>query len=273
MLLDERDVPVRDSGELASILQVSGFGSLPMVRDHRRALSLAPASHVRVKKRLPLTQVLFANAVQSLCSTVLLSSSRQMRSILVTSPLPGQGKTVTACHLAAANARKQRRTLLIDCDLRSPSVHFHYGIDQIGGLNEVLRGSAHWRDVRFHSVGIPGLDILAAGSPTSEGPNLLCRELPKILVEATKEYELVVIDCPPLLAFAEPLEIALATDGVLLLAVAGETGFRLVRHCVAMLRQIGVHNIGLVLNKATSANSNYDYYSKYARYYKRYGSR
>ena len=128
MLLDERDLPVRDAEQLGSALQISVLGSLPLVKNAPRALIAPGASKMLTKKPVPLTRIMFEEAVQSLCSTVLLSSSEQVtRSVVVSSPLPGQGKTLTACHLAAANARKQRRTLLIDCDLRSPAVHLFCG--------------------------------------------------------------------------------------------------------------------------------------------------
>ncbi len=268
---DQRDATVGDAEAARNLLRLSVLGSLPLARGSGRTALPAHGEEVS-SKPLPLPQVMYQEAVQALCSTLRLAPrNHQMRSVAVTSALPGEGKTLTACQLAAANARKGLRTLLIDCDLRRPCVAPRIGLPPAQGLADVLRRTASWRDVRRPLLNLPALDVLTVEPGAASLTPALGQELPRLLAEAREEYDLVVLDSPPVLGFSGPLEVAAAADGVLLLAVPGATNSRLLRHCINSLRQVGIDNLGLVLNKVTTRNTEYAYYGKYHKYYKQYG--
>lgn len=259
---NEQDLAARDPESFwGNNLQVSVLGRLPLVKNSRRAFDES-------EERAPVTRFLYEEAVGTLRSTIMLSSQdRGLRSIAVTSARPGEGKTLTACHLAMTNARRRRRTLLIDGDFRKPSVHLYCKLERIRGLEEALEGDASWRAFVRNRPGLPDLDILTAGPRSAHSAALLGAFLPRLLAEAAKDYDLIVIDSPPLIGLSEPLEIAAACDGVLLLAVPRETDSAILRHCVNILRQVGVRNLGLVLNKVHAGDS---YYGNYSDSYKRY---
>ena len=259
---NEQDFAARDPENVwGANLQVSVLGRLPLVKNGRCAFE-------EDQERAPVSRFLYDEAVGTLRSTILLSSEgRGLRSLSVTSARPREGKTLTACHLAMTNARRRRRTLLIDGDFRRPSVHHHCKLERICGLEQALEGDAPWRTFVRTCAGLPDLDILTAGPGSAASATLLGAFLPRLLAEAAKDYDLIVVDSPPLIGLSEPLEIAAACDGVLLLAVPRETDSATLRHCVNVLRQVGVKNLGLVLNKIHAGDS---YYGNYSGSYKRY---
>src|SRR6185369_11685867 len=99
------------------------------------------------------------------------------RSLLVTSAAPGEGKTTTAAHLAAAHAEQGQRTLLIDGDLRRPSVHRNFNLPSIVGLSNVLLGEIPWREALIRVESVPNLQILPAGPPSRRASDLVGRGL------------------------------------------------------------------------------------------------
>jgi succinoglycan biosynthesis transport protein ExoP len=274
VLSDDRDAAFSNSDQARTALNIAVLGTLPYVKGGGR--SLAPFIEdakpiLAAHDSGTMGRLMYEEAIYSLCSTVMLTpSDRKLRSLVVTSALPGEGKTLTACHLAVANARRRRRTLLMDCDFRLPGVDLNCGLHAERGLEEVLEGKAKWRDIRRTAAGLPELDILPVRQSKPELVPLIGRVLPAIIAEAKEEYDLIVIDSPPILRLSDPLELAALVDGVLLLAVAGQTNRKLVFDCVGVLRQLGVRHLGLVLNKVSPDDPDQAYYNKYTRYYRRY---
>ncbi len=138
------------------------------------------------------------------------TSTGSYRSLLVTSAAPGEGKTTTAANLAAAHAEQNRRTLLIDGDLRRPNVHRNFNISGAVGLSNVLLGEITWREALQAVTDVPDLYILPAGPPSRRAGDLVGRGMVELLEAAVAEYDLVIVDAPPLLGFAEPLQMATA---------------------------------------------------------------
>ena len=214
----------------------------------------------------------FQEAFRTLRNSILLSNmDRDLHTILVTSSIPGEGKSTTAAFLAAAGAEQGKRTLLIDGDLRRPSVHRKLGLTASPGLTNVLRGQMTWRDAIKTVPGLPDLHIITAGQATSEAASLISRGLEGILAEAGGEYETIILDSPPMLAFAEPLQMAALADGVVLVTVAGQTNRKAVRSAIGTLAKLQTNLIGIVLNKVSKEVSDsyyyYGYYGKYQHYY------
>jgi capsular exopolysaccharide synthesis family protein len=217
----------------------------------------------------------FEEAVRTLRNTILLGDFEQrLRSMLITSAGPGEGKTTAAVHLAISHASQGKKTLLVDGDLRRPSVHHKFGLPSDTGFTNVLTGEAPWRDVVIPVPGRPGLFIIPAGPPSHRAADLVGPRIGDLLDEFAKEYDLVILDAPPLLGFAEPLQMATAADGVLVISRAGETRRKAVSGVLAALSRIRANVIGVVLNhvkRDTSDGYGYGYYGYHYRggYYQR----
>jgi succinoglycan biosynthesis transport protein ExoP len=283
VMSDVLDKTVRDPEQIATLFKTDVMGSLPMVKNWRRRLiqssggSEVNTSLVRLSDTAPASRnasaVGFAEAVRTLRNAILLGSfERPLKSLMVTSAAPAEGKTTTAVHLAIAHAEQKHKTLLIDCDLRRPGVHEKLGIKPEVGLSTVLQNGMQWREKLVRLVEVPGLDILPAGPASRRAADLIGNGLPRILEEAGHEYDLIIIDSPPILGFPEPLQMAAAADGIVLVARAGETNRDAVGSAITTLQRVRANVIGLVLNEVTKEMSDtyyyHGYYGKYNRYYK-----
>jgi succinoglycan biosynthesis transport protein ExoP len=187
---------------------------------------------------------------------------------MITSATPAEGKTTTASHLAISHANQKLRTLLIECDLRRPGMRSIFGLENGTGLSHVLSGDFPWNEQLVKRPGVPLLDILPAGSASRRDADLIGRAIPGILREAADDYDLIVLDSPPLLGFAEPLQLASAVDGVVLVALAGKTNRKAVSSAINTLHRLRVNLIGVVLNEVSrDTSADYYHYGYYGKYY------
>lgn len=283
LLLDKLDTTLRNPEEASRFLRTDVIGTLPLdqgacVLPKSPKPELAEASLVsqdasgdkkdgRRKGGYYRSISGFEEAIRTLRNTILLSDFEQrLRSIAVTSAEPGEGKTTLAVHLAVANAARGKRTLLVDGDLRRPSVHAKFGLTQQLGLSNVLTGELTWREALLSIEGRPNLSILPAGPGSHRAADLIGPRLSELLDEFAKDYSLVILDSPPLLGFAECLQMASAADGVLIISRAGETKRKTVATVVSTLQRIRANIIGVVLNRVTNQTSS-DGYSYYGYQY------
>ncbi|MDQ2901006.1 MAG: polysaccharide biosynthesis tyrosine autokinase, partial [Acidobacteriota bacterium] len=230
VMSDVMDETLRDPEQVKRMFNTEVMGILPVIEPRRRGLTGAIGNGSSVMPLMRLsegnTQMErgYVEAVRTLRNSILLSSlDRHLGSILITSAGPGEGKTTTAVHFALAHAEQRHKTLLIDCDLRRPSVYKYFdGLTQ-NGVDAVLCDGMPWREAVQEIPDVPSLHLLASSRSSRQGTDLVGRGLTDILREASREYDLIVVDAPPLLGFAEPLQIATAVDGVVVVTVAGET--------------------------------------------------
>jgi capsular exopolysaccharide synthesis family protein len=304
VLSDVLDNTIRDPDQVARLLNTDVIGSLPAVKDWRRRLSpihsitaingTAMNGHVingnghrkgiangapnvsaitaLVKAAENGDQALsnYEEAIRTLRNSILLTDfERRLRSVLLTSASPSEGKSTVAAHLAATHAGQHKRTLLIDGDLRRPSVHRLFQVPNSVGLSNVLLKQIGWMDAVVRMDDQPGLDILPAGPATRRASDLIGTGLAELIEEATREYDLVVLDAPPLLGFAEPLQMATAVDGVIVVARAGDTSRKALSTVVTTLARLRANLVGVVLNEVHREVSAgyYYYYGRYSGYY------
>ncbi len=261
VLTDLLDQTIRDPEQVARTLRTEVIGTLPLMKNRSAAM---------IRKQDDRDLSGFGESVRTLRNSILLGSfDRQYRSLLVTSAAPGEGKTTTAANLACAHAEQGKRTLLIDGDLRRPSVHRNFNIPSVIGLSNVLLGEIGWRDALVGVESIPGLHVLPAGPPSRRASDLVGRGLVEVLEEAAAEFDLILLDAPPLLGFAEPLQMATAVDGVIVVARAGQTSRRAVATVLGTLNRLRAKVVGLVLNEVHKEMSeSYYYYGYYRSYYR-----
>jgi capsular exopolysaccharide synthesis family protein len=211
----------------------------------------------------------YEEAIRTLRHSILLPDlDRAIKSILITSATPGEGKSTAIIHLGIAHAEQGKRTLIIDADLRRPSIHKKLGINGTLGLSNVLLNEFQWREVRVKMEQWPNLEVLPAGMISRRASDLVGSMMLDILHEASREYDLILVDAPPLLGFAEAMQVAKAVDGVVVMARAGQTSKRAVATVLATLKRLRANVVGLVLNEVTKGNANgYYQYNDYRKYY------
>ena len=203
-------------------------------------------------------------AFRSLRTSVLLSAADcPPHSLLVTSTQPGEGKTTIAANLAIALAEVGKRVLLVDADLRSPSVHRLFGRHHDLGLVSYLAGREDWRSM-VRPSGTAGLDLLTCGAVPPNPSELLSSPRMSTLVESAKErYELVILDSAPMLALADSRILAPIVRGVLLVVRSGAIPREQVLQAQRGVRSVGANLIGVVLNRVDLATRGYYDYPSY----------
>ncbi len=277
---DMVDSTVKDPEQATRMLQVDVIGTLPDVKKAQMlaltrafkpinsdspALALLGAEGVGSYKN----SASYEEAIRTLRNSILLSDlDRRMKSLLITSASPSEGKSTTAAHLAVAHAEQGKRTLLIDADLRRPSQHNRFGVSNDIGLSTALTGVLPWRDVVQKSPQTPALSLLPSGPSSRRASDLIGQSMVDIVEAASKDFDLIVVDAPPMLGFAEPLQLATAVDGVVVITRAGETSRKAVATVLATLDRLRANVVGLVLNQVKKEMSDsYSYYGYYRRYY------
>jgi succinoglycan biosynthesis transport protein ExoP len=273
-LADSMDHTLRDPEQISRHLQTEVLGSLPVVKAWRGHL---PGKNADGKQRelFGLSKGLassYEEAIRTLRDSILLpSAERRPRTLLMTSATPREGKSTTAVHLAVVHSQQKRKTLLIDADLRRPSIYQYLGLSNDRGLSNVVNGELDWHDALQYTEALPWLTVLPAGPASRRAADGLGMTLKDLLAHAVKEYDLVVCDAPPLLGFAESLQIAKLVDGVVVVALAGQTDRNAVASVLTNLRRLKANVIGLALNEVRADMSErYYYYGYYGKYYSRY---
>jgi succinoglycan biosynthesis transport protein ExoP len=271
-LVDMLDTTIRDPEQVRSFLGTEILGVLPAVKGTRTLVTSAAAlgEPEDRKSRDFHARAGYQEAIRSLRNSLLLADfESRIRSILVTSAHPSEGKTTTALQLAMAHASQNHKTLLVDADLRRPSLHTRVGISNEHGLADMLRAreTTEWRShvVPFSAY----LNVLPAGSRGLQVIDQAGLSIPSLIAEFAKDYDLVIIDGPPLLGFSETLQMAAAADGVLVVTRAGSTRRKAVATVIYTLTRLRANVLGVVLNGfKASHGDNYSYYGGY--YYKSY---
>jgi capsular exopolysaccharide synthesis family protein len=214
----------------------------------------------------------YEEAIRTLRDSILLPhAEKRPRTLLMTSATPREGKSTTAVHLAVVHSQQKRKTLLIDGDLRRPSIYNYFGVSNERGLSNVVNGEIKWNEALHTIEAFPYLSILPAGPASRRAADGLGTTLKDVFASAMNEYDLIICDAPPLLGFAESLQVAKLVDGVVVVALAGQTERTAVASVLTNLRRLKANVLGLTLNEVRADMSErYYYYGYYGKYYSRY---
>jgi polysaccharide biosynthesis transport protein len=260
------DVTAREAEAVEDALGVPVVCALPQLSDLRLRLALGSEAIRLVGDQPTLEDGFFDEGIRHLRGYLMLSVQNSVpRSVLFTSALPGEGKSTLALSLAMVNAEQGRRTLLIDADLRQPAIERLVRLDPDAGLAEVLAQRTHWRSAARPVAARPNLFVLGSGMPLPLALAQIGPRMREILAQATKEFDLVILDSPPLLGCAETLELAAAAEVTVLAVRSGHTPIKVLGATVETLRRVNAPIAGIVLNESAIATD--ATYKAYARYY------
>ncbi|ABF42311.1 Protein-tyrosine kinase [Candidatus Koribacter versatilis Ellin345] len=211
----------------------------------------------------------FSESFRTLRTSIMLSfPSRPPKSLVVTSALPGEGKSTISMNVAGTLVQRGARVLLVDADMRRGRLASRAGAQEGDGLTECLSGLRRWTDVVQDASGIAGLRILSAGvRPPNPAELLSSDKLKEMLEEWQKNFDHVIFDAPPALVVTDAVVLALLCDAVLLVARSGVTHRSALRRSYEMLLHDGIRVAGVILNMYNPAGD-YGYYgSNYYSYY------
>jgi capsular exopolysaccharide synthesis family protein len=211
---------------------------------------------------------MFAESIRGVRSAVMLGAQGGPRQVmLITSAIPGDGKTTFTVNFAVTLAIAGNRVLLVDADLRRGNIHGYFDLPRDPGYAEVLQGEMHWRDVA-QKTEVRTLDIIGTGKLPPNPGELLMSPINKQFIEEIRQtYDYIIFDCPPLTAIDDTFSLVGSSDGMLFVVRSGQTSMRFAAGALDAVRKRGAQVMGLVLNGITEDNPYYYYKNYYHEYY------
>lgn len=258
-LIDFLDDSIKDGEDAAQLLGIPTLATVPELlaeEEHQKLVMLYTTPHPAAEAyRMLRTNLQFT------------SIDRPIRMLLVTSPAPEDGKSLTAANLAAAYTRAGKRVILIDADLHRPSQQRFFQLRNNWGLTLALFDNHMSINHLLQETTIPGLQIMTTGPlPPNPAELLGSRRMQEILLELREQADILIIDSPPISAVSDALILASQCDGVLLVVKADKTSRALARKSLSTLRQVKAAVIGSVYNGVDENSSDYTYDYTYTYY-------
>ena len=263
MLLERVDDRMNSFTELQELFDEDVLGQIPRERKEIRG-GLLPFVQPD-DKRHP-----FVESYRNLRSSLLYMAAmgKGPHTLLVTSAIPNDGKSVTAANLAITLAMGGARVFLVDTDLRKGSLHKRFNLQADIGLSEALTQKTDWRPA-VKDTNVPNLRLLPCGVTTQHSSELFIGPvMEKFLQEANKEYDYVLFDTAPVMVADDVTSLAPRVDGVIFVIRAEHTSARVARAALDMLYQRKSRVLGLVFNSVRATAGDYYYYHRYKDYYK-----
>lgn len=229
------------------------------VRDRDLGIAREPRSMAAECCRSIRTNILF------------MSPDHPVRTMVITSPSPQEGKTTTAINLAIVMAEAGGRVLLIDTDMRRPRLHRSFGVPNQVGVSTLILGNSKLEDAIKHTE-IPNLDVLPCGPiPPNPSELLHTKRFAQVLEDCKTRYERVILDSPPTSAVTDPAVLGNLADGVILIVKGASTTREAAAHARRQLVSAKCRLLGVIVNEIDFSNPGYGYHYYYYRKYSRYG--
>ena len=258
LLFESLDDTLRHTGQITneSGLPVLGFIPFFTVEEGQRlpVVAVSPRSPIAERFRALRTNIQFT------------SPDHPLRTLLVTSPGPGDGKSTVSSNLAVAISQGGRRVTMVDADMRRPTLHKRLSVENQGGLGALFIQPKLYLNGNLQSTGMPGLNVLTGGSvPPNPAELLGSAKMLDILRAVKDETEMVIIDSPPVTSVTDAVVLAPGVDGVLIVVRPGVTKLAAAREAINELKRAGANILGLIVNGVRAEDIRY--YSGYYHYY------
>lgn len=253
-------------GGIAEIEQMTGqgiLGATPLFQPIMQGEVPIGTTHLA---SLDEPQSTYAEAIRAIRTAVLLTGGGdRCRVLLVTSSIPGEGKTTFAANLAAIMSQSNRKVLLVDMDLRRGTLRHRLNLSAGPGLSELLAGRSQKPELR-NIEATPRLDVLLAGTPPPNPSELLDSKIGELITQWREKYDYVVLDGAPLLPVTDSLIVSPLVDVTLLLARTGLTERPQLMRSFRLATQNSKHFVGMILNGLRPDDENYYGYYGYRKY-------
>ncbi len=256
------DNSVKDIQEIERRINLPTLGIIPYSKEYNNSERGLPVISAEGQGSL-------VEAFRSVGTFILLSSAQKPpKTILVTSPSEGEGKTTISANTAVNLIRSFKKGILVDGDLRRPMLHRIFGLTNNTGLSTFLSGNLEFGEGLIKRTEIKGLDIITGGPIPPNPSELLGSERMKDLIDALYTmYDFVILDSAPVLGMTDSLYLSTFTEGVIVVIRAGETSREALKETKRLLQKINAKILGVVLNGLKESDMKYGYYSYYYSYY------
>jgi capsular exopolysaccharide synthesis family protein len=203
-----------------------------------------------------------AEAFRTLRTNIQFSSlDSDLKSLVITSTQPSEGKSTVVANLGITMAQSGKKVLLIDCDLRKPTIHKRFSLPNSDGLTTVLSKEKSFEEA-VHTLGISNFYVLTSGPIPPNPAELIGSKKMKNLIKQLQEvFDIVIFDAPPVLAVTDAQILATCCDGVVFVAAHGQAEKHAVVRAKELIDKVGGKILGVVLNKIPANSKSYYYYN------------
>ncbi|MGD1951914.1 MAG: GumC family protein [Leptolyngbyaceae cyanobacterium] len=273
LLLEKLDSVCRTVDEIKAILKLPVLGVVPYQREFDTAGVVNESGLTRLLNRFERHRTnghdggyggsQFLEAMRLLqTNLMLLGTDRPIQSIIMTSSMPGEGKSTVAQHLAQTAATMGKRVLLVDADMRQPVIHQRLELSNDKGLSDLLSGNAKRSEVVQRAMPFVDFYTITAGTIPPDPVKLLSsKRMQRIMSDLEKDYDLIVYDAPPLVGLADTTLIAPHTDGVVVVARVNKCDRDVLGYVTENIRFAKVPVLGMVANGVIPDGKSYKYYA------------
>lgn len=272
VILELSDTTIKSQDDVETYIGATFLGLIPMIDLHKNdAAKLTP------KQQRERDLFVFDNPKSSHAEScrfirtnlIFMSPDQPLRTLLITSPGPGEGKTTTAISLAVTMAQSGSRTLLVDTDMRRPRIHRSFNLSNEVGLSTLIVGESTIEQAVQKTVE-PNLDVIVCGPiPPNPAELLHTQRFENLVEDLKKKYDRIIFDAPPVAAVADPVILGAQVDGAILVIKCLKTTREIAQQALRSLRDAKAHIFGTVLNDVDLSRKQYGGY--YYQYYRAQG--
>ncbi|KPL19313.1 MAG: hypothetical protein AMJ92_04035 [candidate division Zixibacteria bacterium SM23_81] len=278
LLMDYLDDSLKDIEEVERHTGLRVLGSIPQIKvnekkktlrktagssEEQEIITIASRLVTHLEPRSPVSE-----AYRSFRTNIQFSQfDRPMKTLLVTSAGPGEGKSTTVANLAITMAQMGTKTLLVDADLRRPVLDSIFKCKRSLGLTDILLGNNHM-DAALHELEVKNLSLLCCGTlPPNPAELLSSQAMRDLLEQLKKNFEVILFDSPPVVAVTDAAVLGAHTDGVVLVISSGETTRKAENRAKTLLNNVRAQILGAVLNNVRAEGRYGSYYHYYYYHY------
>ncbi len=260
------DTTLKDPSEIATLLQIPVLGSVPRIRRDGKGIKKKEDIDRVVERDI---HSLASEAYRSIRTNLLfsLNHSNSSKSIVVTSSVPREGKTLTAVNLATMIANSGEKVLLVDADMRKPRIHSIFNEDNESGLVQYLMGERDFQGVVKYS-GTNNLYFVTSGRITHGSAELISsKNMKSFLEDAISQFSKIIFDTPPIALVTDAAVLSSMCTGVILIAEGGKTTKKILNNSKELLQKVDANILGIIVNNISLTKDIYSYpqyyYGKY----------
>jgi succinoglycan biosynthesis transport protein ExoP len=275
LLIELADTTVKSEADIKALTDAPFLGLMPVIPLEGQAKDGDRAAQLRATRSRDLFILGNPRSAVAECARFIrtnllfMSPDRPLRTLVVTSPSPQEGKSTTAVTTAISMAQAGSRTLIVDTDLRKPRLHRVFGIESDMGIANVLLHEVTLEEA-VQKTEVPNLDVLCCGTlPPNPAELLLSERFKELVGELSRRYERVIFDTPPMGPVTDPAILGTLVDGVVLVTKCEKTTKESVKQAIRALRDANARIFGVILNDVDVTAKRYA--GAYYAYYRRYG--
>lgn len=258
-LFEYLDDTVKGDRDIEQYLGLVFLGFIPKINNNKRKDKNVRDKDLFVNVH---SESIISELIKSIRSKLIFSLPKdKLKTILVTSTGPQEGKTFTAVNLAAAFAQLGEKTLLVDCDLRRPSVHKIFTLKNGKGVSDYLVGEAELDEI-IKETEVKNLSVIFSGAFAPNPAELLNpQNLEQFMQLLKTKFDRVILDSPPIIPVSDVLGLSTVVDGVIQVVCWGKVSRQVIKRATKILREVNARILGAVLNNIDVEKSEYSYYS------------